>query len=99
MAERDTKPVVDLEVLEACLTNRHMPTDVMDASDVHIRRAAKAWLDQERAKNEMVTVTRVLTYSGPKWWVDQTLKKGEVPANGEYQPGPDRLIISTILTK
>jgi len=37
--------------------------------------------------SEFIQVTRVIEYYGPKEWVEQTLAKGAVPANGVWDNG------------
>lgn len=48
---------------------------------------------------EKVRVLRILEYVGDREWVEETLKKGAVPANGssERYSGKDNIIKSAII--
>lgn len=46
-------------------------------------------------KLHAVRVIRVLEYVGPRDWVETTLRKGAVAADGVYELAPDRFIRST----
>lgn len=48
--------------------------------------------------SEIVHVTRILEYVGPKEWVEETLRKGAVPANGVYTLPNNCAIKSELIT-
>lgn len=44
--------------------------------------------DEQDSKDKIVSALRVLEYSGPAWWIEQTLNQSAVPAYGKKEfPG------------
>lgn len=46
----------------------------------------------------LITVTRIIIYTGPEEVIKQTLKNGGVPADGTYEPSETFLITSSIIS-
>jgi hypothetical protein len=47
--------------------------------------------------SDIVRVLRILEYVGPREWIETTLLKGAVPANGEHRLADNSVIRSAII--